>query len=144
MQDGLPDNSIQALAQTTDGYLWVGTTAGLARFNGVEFKVFRAGNIPGLINSETTSLWANKEGGLWVGTVRGLSFFKNGAFTNVILAPGEKTISVRSLFADESGSLCANTDKGLFFLSVDGVQLKPKKVSLPQGQAVRVVCGDGE
>src|SRR5947209_11143130 len=39
-EQGLPQNSIQALLQTRDGYLWIGTQEGLVRFNGVEFKVF--------------------------------------------------------------------------------------------------------
>src|SRR5215471_12295179 len=46
MQDGLPDSTVKAIAQTLDGYLWVGTRAGLARFDGVHFRVFTSENAP--------------------------------------------------------------------------------------------------
>jgi len=47
-QEGLPRNSVSAIAQSHDGYLWVGTFSGLARFDGVRFKTFAPDNSPGL------------------------------------------------------------------------------------------------
>lgn len=44
---GLPENTVIALTQTQDGYLWVGTLDGLARFDGVQFSVFNQANTPG-------------------------------------------------------------------------------------------------
>ena len=49
-ENGLPQNAIQAIAQTRDGYLWLGTERGLVRFDGVQFTVFDKGNTPGLQN----------------------------------------------------------------------------------------------
>src|SRR3974377_1049813 len=43
-QDGLPENTVQAFAQTPDGYLWIGTSGGLVRFDGASFVVYDRGN----------------------------------------------------------------------------------------------------
>jgi len=51
-EDGLPDGQITALEQTADGYLWIGTAKGLARFDGIRFKVFKAGETPDLPTRE--------------------------------------------------------------------------------------------
>jgi ligand-binding sensor domain-containing protein len=64
---GLPQNSIQAILQTRDGYIWLGTERGLVRFDGVQFTVFDKGNSPGLLNSNAQALYQDREGALWVG-----------------------------------------------------------------------------
>ena len=69
---GLPQNSIQAILQTRDGYIWLGTERGLVRFDGVQFTVFDKGNTPGLQNSNVQALFEDREGRFWVGTWGGL------------------------------------------------------------------------
>ena len=66
-----------ALAQTTDGYLWVGTTNGLLRFDGISFEQFRPemGSLPGTMVS---NLMAVPDGGLWVGFYQGGASFEIG------------------------------------------------------------------
>ena len=59
---GLPQNSIQAILQTKDGYIWLGTERGLVRFDGVEFTVFDKGNTPGMRNSNTQALYQDRAG----------------------------------------------------------------------------------
>src|ERR1043166_3981033 len=49
-QDGLPESRIRALAQTSDGYLWIGTPGGLARFDGVRFVVYSRFNAPAMLD----------------------------------------------------------------------------------------------
>ncbi len=78
---GLPQNSIQAILQTRDGYIWLGTERGLVRFDGVQFTVFDKGNSPGLRNSNAQALYQDRDGNLWVGTWGGLHRFRNGVFT---------------------------------------------------------------
>jgi signal transduction histidine kinase/ligand-binding sensor domain-containing protein len=72
-EQGLPQNTIRALLQTRDGYLWVGTLAGLARFDGVAFDVFNTGNTPEMINDAINALAEDRQdGSLWINTGNGL------------------------------------------------------------------------
>jgi ligand-binding sensor domain-containing protein len=64
---GLPQNSVRAIVQTRDGYIWVGTLDGLARFDGVRFTVFNKANSPGLSGNRVTALYEDFDGDLWVG-----------------------------------------------------------------------------
>jgi ligand-binding sensor domain-containing protein len=66
--DGLPQNSVKAIAQTRDGYLWLATFNGLARFDGLRFTVFDTANVPGLPANRLVWLHADREGGLWLVT----------------------------------------------------------------------------
>lgn len=69
--DGLPHVRVTTIAQTPDGFLWVGTPAGLARFDGVKFKVFQADGKSGLEDSRILSLLTDRNGTLWIGTQGG-------------------------------------------------------------------------
>ncbi len=61
---GLPDNVVTAIVQTRDGYLWLGTYGGLARFDGVRFTVFNSANTPELQSDRITSLFEDADGTL--------------------------------------------------------------------------------
>ncbi len=81
VEEGLPDNRVTSLAQTPDGYLWVGTPSGLARFDGIRFEVFH-GNTPGLESRQIRKLFVDQQGGLWVAMVPGyLARYAAGKFT---------------------------------------------------------------
>src|SRR5688572_5037182 len=64
--EGLPQNSVFAIAQTTDGYLWVGTHEGLARFDGVRFTVVEEPSAPELKQGWITALLTASDGSLWI------------------------------------------------------------------------------
>ncbi|HSU55595.1 MAG TPA: two-component regulator propeller domain-containing protein, partial [Candidatus Dormibacteraeota bacterium] len=66
--DGLPENSVITLTQTHNGYLWLGTLRGLARFDGVHFKAYNDGNTPGLTSSKILHLYQDWHTNLWIGT----------------------------------------------------------------------------
>jgi ligand-binding sensor domain-containing protein len=68
--NGLPSSSVNAIAQTKDGYIWFATYSGLARFDGVRFTVFDRTNDT-LPQNEILSLLATPDGALWIGTARG-------------------------------------------------------------------------
>jgi signal transduction histidine kinase len=98
---------VTALAQTADGYLWVGTTDGLLRFDGISFEQFQPEN-SSLIGTYVSVLLAVPDGGLWVGFDRGgASFIKVGRVTNYSDSDGFPVGAVRSLARDESGSIWA-------------------------------------
>src|SRR4051812_7492744 len=79
-EDGLPHNSVKQLIQTRDGYLWVGTSYGLARFDGLTFTVFNKNNTPEMHTSVVSALAETADGSLWIGTSSGLLRYREGRF----------------------------------------------------------------
>lgn len=63
-EDGLPQNSVSAMAQTPDGYLWLGTQEGLAPFDGVAFTVFGPDTDPAFATSDIIQLTTSQDGTL--------------------------------------------------------------------------------
>src|SRR5580704_10114666 len=78
--DGLPQNTVHAVLQTRDGYLWFATEAGLVRFDGAQFAIFDRENTPQLGSDLIYSLFEDREGVLWISTSGGLTRFENGEF----------------------------------------------------------------
>lgn len=70
--DGLPQNSVTDIVQTQDGYLWISTFGGLARFDGWRFTIFDVASSPGLLSNRITALYEDPDGVLWLGTERGI------------------------------------------------------------------------
>src|SRR5579859_4729437 len=68
MEEGLPNNTVQAITQTRDGYLWIGTREGLARFDGMNFQKIEL--LPGQPPPSVSCLHQSRNGDLWVGTDR--------------------------------------------------------------------------
>lgn len=111
---GLPQNSITAMTQTHDGYLWFGTQEGLARFDGVRFTVFDQRNTPGLLRHFITALFEDREGQLWIGTQGGgLTRLKDGQFTTLTTKDGLPHSIIRAITQGRDGSLWIGTDGGL-------------------------------
>ena len=69
--EGLPENNVTGVAQTPDGYLWVATPSGLARFDGVRFEEYAHTNFPGVPNRFVRALAKSRAGGLWLAMGRG-------------------------------------------------------------------------
>jgi signal transduction histidine kinase/ligand-binding sensor domain-containing protein len=108
-EHGLPQDSITAIAQTTDGYLWLGTDEGLARFDGYEFIKFNkaSGDLP---SNSITALTAASDGSLWIGTTDGLARYANHQFHTYTLADGFSDNSIASLCIDHAGNLWIAAD----------------------------------
>ena len=120
-QDGLPENTVQAFAQTKDGFLWVGTTGGLTRFDGDGFDVFDHTNTKALAESSILSLLVSHDGDLWVGTDGGgLVRYHKGRFDRFGARNGFEHAFVRTLFEDSRGVIWIGTDSGLFRLDTGG------------------------
>ena len=112
-EQGLPQNTVSALWQTRDGYLWVGTKEGLARFDGLRFTIFDKQNTPQLLHNQIRSLYEDREGRLWVATPGGLLVFQRGAFTSYTIKDGLSSNNVWSVYQDRAGSLWIATVNGL-------------------------------
>ncbi len=113
-ENGLPQSSINDVLQTRDGFLWLATFGGLARFDGAELRVFNPVNTQGIASSRFTSLFEARDGALWAGTEgRGITRYKDGAFTTYTEADGLKANQVGDVFEDASGHLLIDTIKGI-------------------------------
>ncbi|MGA2176435.1 MAG: two-component regulator propeller domain-containing protein [Verrucomicrobiota bacterium] len=111
-EQGLPENSVRALAQTRDGYLWVGSDGGLARFDGVRFVSF--GTREGLRSGPVSVLLEDSRGTLWIGTAAGgLSRLEHGKFTNFTVRDGLPSDSITALGEDSQNRLFVGTEGGL-------------------------------
>jgi signal transduction histidine kinase/ligand-binding sensor domain-containing protein len=119
---GLPQNTVTGIAQTRDGYLWISTLDGLARFDGVRFKLFKAGNTPALGSGRIRFLFTGRQGELWLATQEGgLISFKDGRFTPLPLPESRGTRpAVVQLAEDESGGLWLSTEDGKVGRLADG------------------------
>ena len=96
--DGLPQNSVYAIAQTRDGYLWVGTREGLARFDGVRFTAPGEKAPRQLQHGWITALCAGRDGSLWIGCEGyGVARLKEGKFTRFSEADGLLSNQIRCL-----------------------------------------------
>jgi ligand-binding sensor domain-containing protein/signal transduction histidine kinase len=113
-REGLPQTSAQALARTPDGYLWVGTQEGLARFDGVRFTVFAGNNEPAIPNRNIRILLADRTGRLWIGTAAGIAVLENGRFKRFDRVPALEHASVRAIAEGKGGRFWVGTDEGLF------------------------------
>jgi ligand-binding sensor domain-containing protein len=82
MENGLPQNTVQALAQTPDGFIWLGTEVGLVRFDGVGFQLFDKNTKPALPGTDVRCLLVAHDGALWIGTGEGLARWKGGVATS--------------------------------------------------------------
>jgi signal transduction histidine kinase/ligand-binding sensor domain-containing protein len=116
---GLPQNSVTSIAQTKDGYLWVGTEEGLARFDGIHFTVFDKQN-SSLESQVIRALLVDHWGNLWIGT-HGAGIFR---MQDGKLAPvgGEERrhMNVTSIFEDSKGALWIGTDGNGLLCRKDG------------------------
>lgn len=111
--NGLPQNTVNRVIQTRDGYLWLATFDGLARFDGVRFTVFDKGNSKGINSNRFTELYETADGSLLVGTEDGgLTVRHNGIFTTYTTADGLPGDQVYLIFPDLDGEPVIATSGG--------------------------------
>ena len=126
VEQGLPQNKVTAVVQTRDGYLWVGTYNGLARFDGVSFTVFDENNTPDLHSSRITSLFESAEGTLWIGTENGeVAQYQDGRFTAVPLHVNWSGGKIYAITADNAGDVWLLNEAGELARARDGKVLSP-------------------
>jgi len=114
-ENGLPDSSVTAIAQTPEGYLWVGTYNGLVRFDGLNFDTFDPENTPALAHARVRSLNLDKQGTLWINTFDGsLTSLRAGQFARewTCKVPNDRD---NSLEVSASNSVAFVLDRGDHF-----------------------------
>jgi signal transduction histidine kinase/ligand-binding sensor domain-containing protein len=113
LKDGAP-SEIFAIAQTRDGYLWLGTTTGLVRFDGIHFENYESPFGQAFPAKNASSLLVVPDGGLWIGFSSGdVSLLKNGRITTYSQKDGLPPSTVRSLVRDGEGRIWAASLTGL-------------------------------
>ncbi len=115
--NGLPQNTINSIIQTREGYLWLATADGLVRYDGAQFTIFNMGNSRGLETNRFLSLYEDGEGALWIGTEDGgLARYKDGSFTTFAERDGLPDKSITGLAGDGQGGVLVATTGGLRYL----------------------------
>jgi PAS domain S-box-containing protein len=116
-ESGISDGNGMAIAQSRDGYLWLGAFGGLFRFDGVTFTAFDKNNAPGMKQTAgitVKTLYEGRDGSLWIGTNgRGLVRMKDGNFTIYTSKEGLSNDTVRAIEEEPDGSIWIGTDLGL-------------------------------
>ncbi|MGC2399827.1 MAG: two-component regulator propeller domain-containing protein, partial [Acidobacteriaceae bacterium] len=115
IQDGLPEDTVQAIQQSSDGYLWIGTTGGLVKFDGSHFRLYDHATTPALVDNSIFCLLPARDGSLWIGTDGGgVVHFHDGRVQAYTASNGLTNSFVRSLLEDAQGRIWIGTDNGLF------------------------------
>jgi len=134
---GLPQDTIHAIAQTPDGYLWIGTDEGLARFDGYEFVVFSKDN-GALPDNSVSALTVGASGALWIGTSQGLTRYSDGRFQTLTFRDGLPGGVMTSLLEDHTGVLWIVAGDALSTFKNGKFTTYPKESLLPV-ETARVV-----
>lgn len=143
-EDGLPQNTVTSILQTDDGYIWVGTFGGLARFDGIKFTIFDSTNAPGLASNRILSLYEDRWKHLWIGTETGEVYvLADGKFTELESPHEFKRVTVWQFLEDDEGRLYIASDSGLerFDFREDGF-VNPESVKvLSRNRAFKLAKG---
>jgi ligand-binding sensor domain-containing protein/signal transduction histidine kinase len=112
--EGLPNNSVYAIAQSAEGYLWVGTHEGLARFDGVRFTIVDETVAPELRRAWVTALCVASDGSLWAACDgAGVTRLKDGKAVRYSEADGLPSNQTRCLLESSDGSIWIGSEAGV-------------------------------
>jgi ligand-binding sensor domain-containing protein len=112
-ESGLPQNTVHSIAQTPDGYVWIGTEEGLARFDWIRFTVFDKQKTPELKSNYIRALLVDRQGALWIGTAEGLVRMQEGKFTTFTTSEGLPSNTIQAICEDRKGDIWIATANGL-------------------------------
>jgi diguanylate cyclase (GGDEF)-like protein len=130
-ESGLPQNTVDAIAQTRDGYLWMGTEEGLVRFDGVRFVASDRQSAPALRSAFISSLFEAPDGTLWIGTYGGgMARLRNGRI-EPFHAEQLANDRMREMLATPEGVFVATAGGGLLRIAGDRVTRYTTRDGLP-------------
>jgi ligand-binding sensor domain-containing protein len=144
IQDGVFSGTPNAISQTTDGYLWIGTQAGLVRFDGVRFVPWIPPDGKHLPSSNVTSLLGARDGSLWIGMEGGLSHWDNRDLNPYLIEPTR----INSILEDRNGTIWfvrsrgSDTDGGLCQIIGLGMRCYGKADGLPGSDVASTLVED--
>lgn len=130
-EEGLPQTQVNAFCQDDDGYLWVGTLGGLAKFNGRDFKTFSPEN--GLLNNRIQTLFY-ESGTLWIGHDGGITRFQNNKMENIEFTGSDKSRKVSKILRFKNKVIVCSIGGGIF----EVVNNQFKLIKLPSEDAKNI------
>jgi signal transduction histidine kinase/ligand-binding sensor domain-containing protein len=119
VDDGLSNDRVHSILQTSDGFMWFGTESGLNQYNGYDFVIFTHNEEwpDSLQNNRVNALLQDREGGIWVGTDHGLDLYsaETGLFSHYLTnATDPGGIEIKVLYEDRQGNIWVGTaDAGI-------------------------------
>ncbi|MBC8094941.1 MAG: ATP-binding protein [Akkermansiaceae bacterium] len=132
-QDGLSQNTVTAVLQSRDGYVWAGTYGGLTRFDGVSFTTFDDNNTPELRNSRITCLYEARDGAMWIGHESGeVTRYSGGQFEPIPIKANWVGTRIMSICEDAAGDVWLFNGDGLLARLRDGLVLSPESGRAPK------------
>jgi ligand-binding sensor domain-containing protein/signal transduction histidine kinase len=144
-QDRVFSGSPNAISQTTDGYLWIGTQAGLVQFDGVRFVSWTPPDGEHLPSSNVTSLLGARDGSLWIGMEGGLSRWDKRDLTSYLIEPTR----INSIIEDRNGTVWFVRSRGsaeaggLCQIIGTGMRCYGKADGLPGSNVATALVEDG-
>jgi len=112
--NGLPQNSVNSILQTHDGFLWLATGDGLVRYDGARFTIFNRANTPGMNANRCDQLLETRDGTLWILTYLGLTSYRDRTFHSYTIQDG---------LPEKIGNEFESSDDGLILAARDGLYL---------------------
>ena len=123
-ENGLPQNVVGPICQTRDGYLWLATRDGMARFDGVRFVVFNRSNTPGIQGNRFISLYCTPNGEFWAGSeFSGVTRYSQGEFTTYTERDGLPANEIPEIIGDDAGHIWALSQTAVVQWNGVGFQL---------------------
>jgi len=122
-EQGLPQNFVTALAQTPDGFLWVGTLNGLARFDGVHFRGFEK-DAPPELQERILKLVRDKDDGIWIASTTGLFHYTHNRFVTISI-PGNSHALIQALARARDGGVWIVSNDRLMRTRGDALEAVP-------------------
>ena len=121
-RDGLPQNSVEAIAQTPDGYMWFGTVEGLARFDGESFRNYNVRNTPHLEFNYISSLCVTRDSSMYIGNYGGMILrWRDGVIRPIRNQKGVEHYPIETFLEDREGGVWVAGGNGLMYIQGDSV-----------------------
>ena len=133
IDDGLPQNSVHAILQTQDGFLWIATEGGLARFDGLNFRVFQQASEPAFTSDDVCCLAEDTRNALWIGTADGLIRESGGRFERFGVKAGLPSSTIQDVVVGNDGSVLVQTTMGVARVDSQG---RVVPLGVPGGDSV--------
>ena len=131
--NGIPQNTVTAVLQTRQGFIWAGTYNGVVQFDGLRFKIFDSANTKGLANSRITSLYEDTTGAVWIGHDNGeLTRHAAGKFVTESMPSGWGHAPIKDFSEDEHGDFWVFNQLGDALRVKDDLILKPPPLMAQQ------------